>query len=458
MSMHIRLRKGLGAQGFSQAVIIFCRLAEVPLFLTFWGAELYGEWLILAAIPAYLTIADGGFANTTGRELSIRTAAGDQHGALVAFQSTWALLLTLSIAVLFVVSIVISNVPIADLIHSHHIDNQTARLVLALLVAQVLVSFPGGLFNGGFWCSGHYPRGMVLVALGTLLEFSFMAVTVICGGGPVEAAAGFFLGRAISILIMWFQLRRTSPWLKLGLQYATLAEVKRLSKPSFASLAFPLGNAFNIQGMRIVVGTVLGPVAVATYTTMRTLVNFSSQARTVLQRIVEPELAAAYGEADEERFSRLVGRLSQITFWLSIVLALGLLVGGSWILSHWTANRISMNWPLFTLLVLTIPFNAIWTSAALVLQATNRHVKVSMIYVLIYGFGSLLVGYVGAKGFGLAGAAVGLLAAEITMPLYVVPIVLRLSGLTIKEWGAELFTPPASLIKEVLHGGGVKNL
>jgi len=47
-----RLLQGLGAQGFSKAVHIVIRLSEVPLLLAFWGTQLYGEWLMLSAIPA----------------------------------------------------------------------------------------------------------------------------------------------------------------------------------------------------------------------------------------------------------------------------------------------------------------------------------------------------------------------------------------------------------------------
>ncbi len=55
-----RLLKGTGAQAFGQGVQIFIRLAEVPLLLAFWGTQLYGEWLMLAAIPVYLSIGHGG--------------------------------------------------------------------------------------------------------------------------------------------------------------------------------------------------------------------------------------------------------------------------------------------------------------------------------------------------------------------------------------------------------------
>ena len=72
-SLRGRLSRGLGAQGFSQVVQILIRLGEVPLLLHFWGTQLYGEWLMLTAIPAYLAIADGGFTGAASREMSMRS-------------------------------------------------------------------------------------------------------------------------------------------------------------------------------------------------------------------------------------------------------------------------------------------------------------------------------------------------------------------------------------------------
>ena len=77
-------------------VQIFIRLAEVPLLLSFWGTQLYGEWLMLSAIPVYLTISDGGFAGAACREMTMRSGAGDRTGTLAVFQSTWVLLIVVS--------------------------------------------------------------------------------------------------------------------------------------------------------------------------------------------------------------------------------------------------------------------------------------------------------------------------------------------------------------------------
>ena len=78
-TISLRIIRGLGAQGFSQLVKVIVRLAEVPLLLSFWGAQLYGEWLMVAAIPAYLSVCDGGFAGAACREMSIRCGSGDRN-------------------------------------------------------------------------------------------------------------------------------------------------------------------------------------------------------------------------------------------------------------------------------------------------------------------------------------------------------------------------------------------
>ena len=62
MDRHVtrRILHGLGANAYGQLVAIVIQLAGVPILLHAWGTQLYGEWLILAAIPTYLSMTDFG--------------------------------------------------------------------------------------------------------------------------------------------------------------------------------------------------------------------------------------------------------------------------------------------------------------------------------------------------------------------------------------------------------------
>lgn len=58
MINRIRILKGFLAGGYGQFVTAVVQLLGVPIFLGAWGPNLYGEWILLAAIPSYLALSD----------------------------------------------------------------------------------------------------------------------------------------------------------------------------------------------------------------------------------------------------------------------------------------------------------------------------------------------------------------------------------------------------------------
>jgi O-antigen/teichoic acid export membrane protein len=441
-----RLVKGTGAQAFGQAVQIFIRLAEVPLLLAFWGTQLYGEWLMLAAIPAYLAIGDGGFATAACRDMTIKSGAGDRQGVLSVFQSTWLLLLTVSLVAFLLAYGFAEVAPLHKWLGFSSMTAADTNSVLLLLVIQVLVGFQGGLLNGGFWVSGKYPTGMVFSAITQLLEFLGLGMAVMLGGGPVQAAAGYLGGRILGTGLMWLGQRNASRWLHQGFRHASLGELKRLTAPAFASLAFPLGNALNIQGIRLVVGLALGPAAVAVFAPLRTLSNLATQPRAVINRLIQPEMALAYGADDISIFRRLFSKSCQLSFWGCLLAALVVGITAQWIFPAWTSDKVVMHWPTFILLLAAIQVNSVWYTALMVPYATNRHVRIAVSYTLIYGAGAFVMGYFGAKALGLGGAALALMIVEIAMAVIVMRAALRMAHVTMRQWTGSVLKPPFDLM------------
>ena len=441
-----RLLKGIGAQGFSQAVQIFIRLAEVPLLLTFWGTQLYGEWLMLSAIPAYLSIGDGGFATAACREMTIRGCAGDKTGVRAVFQSTWLLLVAVSFAAGLLAFGFVQAAPLEDWLGFSVMKGLEIKFILLLLVAHVLVSFQGGLLNGGFWVTGRYPIGMYFIAGTQLLEFLGLAAAVALGGGPVQAALGYLAGRLLGTGLMWLGQRQASPWLRHGVSHASFTELRRLTAPAFASLAFPLGNALNIQGMRLVVGLSLGPAALAVFTSLRTLSRLVMQPGCIINRLIEPELALAFGDENTSLFQRLFARSCQLALWgcLGVCFLVG--PGAHWIFPAWTGGKIAMHWPTYNILLAGLLINSIWYTALMVPYATNRHGRIAIFYSLVYGATAFGLGYIWAAGLGLSGAALALLLAEAAMAVVVIQTSLRMTSMSMAQWVKTVLRPPLDLL------------
>ncbi len=433
-SLRARLFQGLGAQGFGQAAQFLIRFSEVPLLLSFWGIQLYGEWLMLSAIPTYLSIGDGGFASAACRDMTMRTAAEDRKGALSVFQSTWSLLLMVSLAMCVLAFLCVAFLPLRDWLGFEVMTRRQVQIVLLLLTGHVLIGFQGGLINGGFWVAGRYPLGMTLTATIQLLEFVGLAAAVALGGGPIGAATGFLSGRAVGTIIMWLYQHRVSPWLSHGFVHATLGEIKRLTAPAFASLAFPLGNALNIQGIRLVVGLALGAAAVSVFVPLRTMTNLALQPRAIINRLIEPELGLAFGAGDLPLIRSFFIKSCRLSFWaclLSVLVVGGL---GGWILPIWTSGKIAMHWPAFILLLAGVPLNALWYTALMLPYSTNRHGRAAIFYILVYGIFALGLSYVLSFPLGVGGAGLALLLAECGMALIVIADALQKADMGINEW------------------------
>ena len=451
-----RLLKGVGAQGFSQAVQIIIRLSEVPLLLSFWGAQLYGEWLMLSAIPVYLSISDGGFTGAACHEMTIRSRQRDRNRILAVFQSTWVLLIEASIVTFILAFVFLQFVSMEDWLGFSILRGNDTEMIFLILVVHVLVSFQGGLLRGGFWIAGCYSNSTYFMALTQLIEFAGLAIMVILGRGPVQAAFGYLIGRMMGTGLMWMGQRKVSSWLKHGLKHASWTEINRLSKPALSSLAFPLGNALNVQGMRLVVGIVLGPSAVALFVPLRTLSRVVMQPANIISRLIEPELALAFGSKDSFLFHQLFTKSCQAALWGCLAACIIIVPFSAWFFPAWTDGKLLIHWPVYFLLLSGVLINSLWNTAMMVPYAINRHMYISIYYIVVYGISTVGLGFPGAACIGLSGAALSLVIAEVAMAMIVIRITLQMDKTSMVEW-VKVVLKPFFILFEGLGKGIWKN-
>ncbi len=445
-----RLRKGLGAQAYAKIVSVFIQLATVPRLITAWGVELYGAWLILTAIPVYLAMSDLGFANAAQNDMTMAVGRGDRAAELETFQSAWLLVLVVSFVVMLVLGGLVPVAPLSDWFDLARLSDDSAVVLLWLLGLHVLLSIQTSLIYAGFHCVGAYGQGQFLLASVRLLEFALLALAVVLGGGPVAAAGAWLVGRVAGTIGMRLVLRRANPDVTFGWSHARMATVARLARPAFASLAFPLGGALNVQGVVIVIGASFSPAAVAVFATLRAMTRFGIQLVSALNAAVAPEISAAFGADNTERMRKLHNHACQAALWVSGAFAIGLVLFGAWLVELWTGGAVHMRWDIFGLLLAVLVVNGLWLASLMLVYATNRHIRVAVVYVAV-NLGALAGAYVLGQMFGLAGVAGSLLAAEVIMAVYVVRGCLALLDEPLARFGQTVIQPPLPLVRRFLR-------
>lgn len=400
-----RIVAAFGAHSFGQAINIFIQLASLPLFLSKWSTATYGTWLILTAIPTYLTMSDGGLVTAAANKLCMAYARDEREEANRVFQSAFGFILISCSAIwLFV----------AGLIWLHVIpgtDRSETQIALLFLASSVLTAQFNGLAEAVFRAAGAHARGIVLGNVSRLTEWSGWIFGLFYFG-TFEAVAGMgFAGRLLGLtltIVLSIRLKSGIAW---GLQCVSRHEIYALGKPAISFMAFPLANATGIQGITLLVGHLFGPAAVTVFNTYRTIARVALQVTGTLANSLWAEFSRIFAMGGASAVASVYHRAMKIGTIGSITMSGVLLLISPYLLSAWSRNKVSYEPILMAIMLTYAAVGGLWNVPRTLLMSINQHKKLSHMAVLA-AVASLLVSYPFGKAMGLTGVAVGVLLVE----------------------------------------------
>jgi O-antigen/teichoic acid export membrane protein len=413
-----RMIRSLGATGFSLGSLVLIQLAGVPLFLHGFGVHLYGEWLVLSALPAYLALSDLGFVGVLGNDMTMRLTRDDQEGALAAFQSVFVTITALSGAMGVSCVIALWFVDPRHALSVSLMSHGDVALTLAFLIGNVLVSLQLGLLEAGFRCVGKFPRGNAGISAVRLAALGTSAGVALAGGGPVGASAAQVAATTVGYLGLRVLLRRDAPWLSFGYGAFSRSILGELLPPASSYLCFPIGNALTLQGMVLVVSAQLGPAQVVVVNVVRVATTGIRQLVSVINHAVWPELTRAIVVHDLPLARRLHLNAVRANLVLAIVAAGALMGMGTRIVQLWTRDAVSPDPTFLRLMVLTVICDSAWVTSAVVLLSVNRHQRTAVLYVATSGLAVAVVALC-IDRFGLCVIPAALMASGAVLTVYV---------------------------------------
>jgi O-antigen/teichoic acid export membrane protein len=399
---------GVAAHLYSQVITIVTQLATLPIFLARWSTEQYGQWIVLSAIPAYLTVADFGIASAGANMMSMHRARGEMADVNRVFHSS-IFVMVVMVPLLAVCTVV----PLLVFGFGLSVDQ---RVALAALVLASLLSVGCGLFDCAYRPFGKYPKVTWLLSTTRVVDWVGTISGVYIGGTLSSAAFGMLFGRAVSCIALFLFALKDVPELKWSLSQADGKLIKQLIRSGIGFLSFPIGNMLTLQGMVVLVGAQLGGGAVALFNTSRTLARLLSQMAILTGKSMAPEISNLFGAGKEHEGDILIRQLLWTILPLTIVGAVALEFIGPMILDYWSRGKLTFDRTVFTWLVAGAVCAGYWQIRSTKLTATNRHSLLAIMF-LIVSVGALLVAYLTEKAFGIASAAAATFLVEFLMAL-----------------------------------------
>ncbi|WP_372739247.1 lipopolysaccharide biosynthesis protein [Neptunomonas sp.] len=453
MSSRDRLFKSSIANSASLIVRIIQQLLLVTILVTVWPAQLYGEWLVVSAIPIFLSLADFGFVLAGSNELS-RRATSENKKSVVDFYSTysvyfqrWSLLIATLLAG-FAFILPIKEWMSLEVMSATEVSTVFLLLSLSALISQNSLTLVAGLRSKGKTHYGLWIR-VLLALLQTALAFILVWVFK---ASPVSLAAGMLLLTLGGYWFEWLVLKR------LG-----LCQIRKLYQPlnneismkpylfsGLEMMLIPLAQAIILQGSIILIAKALDPIAVVIFATHRTFARLGSSVVKVFANPLLSEAGLLQSYEDRPELTKIVTILSRVTFWLALLMVGGFILLGSWIYTLWTQGNISFDKDLLLILLAGVVAESLWQIVTVVRMGSNRHRPVAWGYLIFAVLGLIIAGLL-VIDYGILGVALGVTLIDIAMMILAIWSLKGVVDITIREFVWGLAKPPIKEINQLLQ-------
>lgn len=405
-----RVIAGMGANSFGVAITIGTQLASLPLFLSKWDTTTYGVWLMLSALPGYLSMADVGMVTAAGNRMTMAMGANDSKDANLVFHSAQVfMVLVCSLLALLVL-------PLIWWFPWFEAATTDLRLALIALCIGVLVAFFGGLSEQVFKATNRYALGTLLGNVTRLAEWCGWLVGLLLNGSFTAVAMGGLCFRLAGTVLCVALARGDSQGLTWGYRHASLSTVRALVRPAIAFMAFPMANALSFQGVTLLVGGLLGPSAVAMFNTYRTLARTVVQVTGLFSYALWPEFSRLFGQGAHQALQHLAWRSAWMSTVQAIVVSGSLFVLAPWVLRLWTHGLIPFDPVVLGILMAYAAIGGIWHVPKVLLMATNQHGALA-IWSLIFGLVCVGLTALFGRSVQLPGVSSAMLVSEALIAL-----------------------------------------
>ncbi len=404
--------RSFGADALGQMLNVGIRLLLVPLFLSAWGAESYGEWLILTALAAWFSLGDLGGQLYFINRMTADWAAGEREDFQRVY-STGLLLFVASSCLLFgAVVLLLAVLPASVWLDLKAVDPELAKAILLLMTLRFAIALPFGLLLGIYRAIGLQATSVMYGNLILMIQFVASALVLLNGGGMLLLASLEVLPLLLIIPIVALDLRRRMPseFSLTAFNKVDRSIMVSAISPSLHFLGLQFSAAIMIQGSVLVLAKTLGPVEVAIFSSMRIVANVMVRFIGTISHAAWPEITRLAMLGEHEKLSRLFRAVLLLALFAGLCYLVLLVNYGEPLYRWWLNGKLPYDSTVMFLLSTQVVLTVMWTWGGNLLMAVNQHesyarwqIPVNLIALLLCYFGSLEYGLLG----GVAGLFVG---------------------------------------------------
>lgn len=383
---------------------ILTGLLYTPFMLRCLGQNEYGLYSLVASVIAYLTLLDFGFGSAIIRYTAMIRATGSKrdewrlYGMFLSAYGVLGLLVTIGgLALYFNVDRMFDRTMTSEEL-SH------ARIMMALMVANLAVTFPFSIFGSIISAYEKFVFQRVLSIIRILLSTAVMIAVLAIG---YKAIAMVVVQTVFSIGTLMVNALYCKYWLHIkfvfrNFNYALLREIMVFSWWNFLSAI--VDRIYWGTG-QFILGIYSGTIAVAIFSLAITLMNLYMSMSTSFCNVLLPRITvmATHQENDSD-ISNLFIKTGRLQFCVLSLILSGFTIFGRQFIQLWAGNGYDQTYIISLLFFVALLCPLIQNVGITILLARGQQKFRSLIYLAIAAVSLLLQIFVTPK-YGAVGCA-----------------------------------------------------
>ena len=381
-------------------------LVYTPVMLRLLGTSEYGTYTLVSGFISNLSLMSFGLGSAYVRYYSRAKVQEGEDGVAHINGMFMVIFLVISAMSLLVGGVLVANVHniFGAKLTAHEIE--TARVLMALLVVNIAVSFPCSVFSSYITANERFLFQRVINMIRTVLNPIVMLPLLLMGLGSVAlVVVTLVLSVVTDAFNIWYCRRKLSMRLTFGhFDFALLREMGGFSFFIFLNMII---DQINWTVDTTLLGIISGTAATAIYGVGAQINSYYKTLSTSISGVFVPQInrIVAEGQGDD-RLTSLFTRVGRIQFLLLMLVLTGFVFVGEPFIDAWGGGEYAGAYPIALMLMVPVTLPLIQNLGIEIQRAKNMHQFRSKVYFFM-ALGNVLVSIPLGMRYGGLGCAMG---------------------------------------------------
>ena len=381
-------------------------LVYTPVMLRLLGTSEYGTYTLVSGFISNLSLMSFGLGSAYVRYYSRAKVQEGEDGVAHINGMFMVIFLVISAMSLLVGGVLVANVQniFGAKLTAHEIE--TARVLMALLVVNIAVSFPCSVFSSYITANERFLFQRIINMIRTVLNPIVMLPLLLMGLGSVAlVVVTLVLSVVTDAFNIWYCRRKLRMRLTFGhFDFALLREMGGFSFFIFLNMII---DQINWTVDTTLLGIISGTAATAIYGVGAQINSYYKTLSTSISGVFVPQInrIVAEGQGDD-RLTSLFTRVGRIQFLLLMLVLTGFVFVGEPFIDAWGGGEYAGAYPIALMLMVPVTLPLIQNLGIEIQRAKNMHQFRSKVYFFM-ALGNVLVSIPLGMRFGGLGCAMG---------------------------------------------------